>query len=384
MNSWIPEIDLSDTLYSNIQPLKENNIEPFPVQRMKWFETVFSKAKPIFNHIRQIRKDIPNTDIQSLITLTDTGDIVESELQTLKTKYVDNSYVDSALWDLLIKALVYNITFMYNWSMYKQSYRFDKDVFQLLCNDTDISQLPLTIIKDNLPYYSFFIDNRFIAKDTHKIFRGCYVSIVPDTENRPELGLFFVEDNEESDYEYCLIPLYMGDSSLIDIMEKRNKLYNINTEEVSTGNILDIGIQALQCIIYICSANKEIETIRVPVNTKNNNHKKPKSNNKKAKTISQNLVGYRMGNTIRQNKKVYVYNDMDMENSTEINTDNECKPITRKSPHMRMAHYHHYWTGPKNDPSQRKLIVKFIPPLYINSNLDDGDKVLRPTLHNVK
>ena len=39
---------------------------------------------------------------------------------------------------------------------------------------------------------------------------------------------------------------------------------------------------------------------------------------------------------------------------------------TQNSPvaHMRRAHWHHYWTGPKT--GERKLILKWLPPIPVN------------------
>ena len=33
-------------------------------------------------------------------------------------------------------------------------------------------------------------------------------------------------------------------------------------------------------------------------------------------------------------------------------------------PHMRRAHYHHFWTGPHD--GERKLIVRWLPPIPVN------------------
>ncbi len=37
-------------------------------------------------------------------------------------------------------------------------------------------------------------------------------------------------------------------------------------------------------------------------------------------------------------------------------------------PHLRKAHWHHYWTGPKSDPDQRKLVVRWIHPVFVGQN----------------
>jgi hypothetical protein len=37
----------------------------------------------------------------------------------------------------------------------------------------------------------------------------------------------------------------------------------------------------------------------------------------------------------------------------------------RPRPHVRRAHWHSYWTGPRASPEQRKPIVKWLPPIPV-------------------
>lgn len=47
-------------------------------------------------------------------------------------------------------------------------------------------------------------------------------------------------------------------------------------------------------------------------------------------------------------------------------------------PHIRRAHFHAYWTGPRSAPQERR--VKWLPPIPVNVNSSDA---LIPTLRNV-
>lgn len=49
-------------------------------------------------------------------------------------------------------------------------------------------------------------------------------------------------------------------------------------------------------------------------------------------------------------------------------------------PHIRRAHYHRFWTGPRSQPDLRRLVVKWLPPIPVN--LDGPPKVatIRPVL----
>lgn len=49
-------------------------------------------------------------------------------------------------------------------------------------------------------------------------------------------------------------------------------------------------------------------------------------------------------------------------------------------PYIRSAHFHHYWVGPKSDPSRRRLILRWLEPIEVNVE-DSGDLV--PTVREV-
>lgn len=41
-----------------------------------------------------------------------------------------------------------------------------------------------------------------------------------------------------------------------------------------------------------------------------------------------------------------------------------------KSPHSRKDHWHHFWTG-KRGTEERKLILKWVAPMFINDGTDE-------------
>ncbi len=357
---------------------EERGSEPYPVQRIKWLNKLFpltSVTTTIFQKLKNkvVREDklIDFETVDSAIRdcLTTEYNITEDELSSNDLKDVND----------LIKATVYNVTFSYNWTVYKQVYRFDNDVLNMLCEETDADDIPISVIKDNLPYPAFFVDNKFTCKhnDNDMVYRGCFVTLLQNYLNKPELGLFFIEDNAESNYLYCLVPLYLGDATLISLLKTRNILFNVNTDEEVQSISADLGTQLLKALIYICSANTEIETIKVNISDFKNSNNKKKT--KKPKTVNQNYVAYKMGSVIRKTKKLYVY-----DNNSDSETNNNLSKHSTKSPHMRRAHYHRFWVGKKNEPNERKLITKFIPPLYINYNADTNTKPLPTTIHPVK
>ena len=80
-------------------------------------------------------------------------------------------------------------------------------------------------------------------------------------------------------------------------------------------------------------------------------------------------VGVRIGATIRE----YL----------QKTGQDECASGRTLRPHIRRAHWHGYWTGPRNDPEHKKYIHKWIPAIPVNvTPADNGE--LPAVVRNIK
>ena len=96
-------------------------------------------------------------------------------------------------------------------------------------------------------------------------------------------------------------------------------------------------------VAYICSLNADIAESYAP-------RKNLRRNNAKRRSMAEwHEVGYRIGSELRAYRR--------------------CESETREHqggtvrPHMRRAHWHHYWTGPRK--GDRKLILKWLAPTMV-------------------
>lgn len=81
------------------------------------------------------------------------------------------------------------------------------------------------------------------------------------------------------------------------------------------------------------------------------------------------LVGYRIGAVLRGAAA----------GSTEHGEAGAgAKEHSSPRPHVRRAHWHSYWTGPRKDPARRQLVVKWIHPILI------GAEGIVPTIRMVE
>ena len=77
-------------------------------------------------------------------------------------------------------------------------------------------------------------------------------------------------------------------------------------------------------------------------------------------------VGIRVGAAIRQQKM------REQSEQPERNQNGHNSP----RPHMRRGHWHHFWTGSKTRPEERKLILKWLSPMTVATNTDDTPVVI--------
>lgn len=109
-------------------------------------------------------------------------------------------------------------------------------------------------------------------------------------------------------------------------------------------------------VAYLCSTNADIVPSYKPVKESRRNNAKRRS------AATWHDVGYRIGSELRAYERV----------------SHERIPHQGGTvrPHMRRAHWHHYWIGPRD--GERKLVLKWVAPTMV------GSKVKSATGHKVR
>lgn len=96
-------------------------------------------------------------------------------------------------------------------------------------------------------------------------------------------------------------------------------------------------------VAYLCSANADIVPSYKPQRGLKRNNAKRRSQ------ATWHDVGYRIGSELRS------YN-----RARSVSSEHLGGTVR---PHMRRAHWHHYWTGPRD--GERKLVLKWLPPTMV-------------------
>lgn len=235
-----------------------------------------------------------------------------------------------------------------------QVYDFDQDFIESILDEKWDVLLPDCI--NGRPHDSFYL--KLPYGDS---FEGCIVSVIPADRidgfqpswfpGCDEKGFYYGgrKGNERvvvntGDEILCLCSFAIPKE--FEWMTDDTDLSMYPTELVANG------------VAYLCSANADIVTSYKP-------QKGLKRNNAKRRSqATWHDVGYRIGSELRS------YRRSSSERSEHMGGT--------VRPHMRRAHWHHYWTGPRN--GERKLVLKWLPPTMVGvGNIESatGHKVRR-------
>ena len=254
-----------------------------------------------------------------------------------------------------------NIAATYAWSRGKKVYSISPELLSELAK-MSLDKLPaetLMRLPDWCPY---------VALPGCGDVTGFFVHLEWDANTEDtELRIVWLM----ADGSTILIPLSLGDWDLNEAVKRIAKLDADNpliqrairhSNPDAEQNLPDCGglIElAINCLLYICSKSADIE-------------QRPDSAPHKHRTPSAAPVaydvGYRIGRLLRQSRAV----TYDMATTGRTGQ--------AKAPHLRRAHWHHYWAGPME--GDRRLILKWIPPIAINMDFDKESAL--PTIYPVE
>lgn len=265
-----------------------------------------------------------------------------------------------------------------DWNNYKKIYRFHPSFVTYLA-DTESTGAFATLWK-RLPFRSFYIwfGDREVPAVHYGLDKtvtishawGAFVR-VHFAEKFIRLGLEVTGNNtgnskNAKDWKsvgFVLdIPEGMNFDEALDwYVESRKGIEVFNPER--TAEVKDfwrpffrIAMNACQ---YLCASNAEVQDLRV---AKKDKPVIESSGKRVPVSIKVSNVGYRIGESF---ERMYTKS-----NDETDNTRVGAKGI-KKRPHVRRAHWHHYWTG----PGRTVLEVKWLEPIFVMGTEDDVDIV---------
>lgn len=255
------------------------------------------------------------------------------------------------------------------WRITQGIYRFDSDLFQALWETPLEDKLPVDVLYQ-LPEWCIYIEHPKPQGD----LLGWFVHLEHDiSTGRPELRL--VLDREQ------LIPvvIHLTHDTLDDCVmgavqeaQRQASLANIMPSSIPLNIVAPLAqhlAPMVSVLLYLCSLAADIADLRGKRDKPGNPVPRPIKKGKAMRAFPNPqttwLVGHRIGASLRLARP---------KEKGEPQGGTHASP----RPHIRRAHWHAYWTGPRKEPSKRKLILKWLPPTPVGT----GDLV--PTIRPVE
>ncbi len=263
------------------------------------------------------------------------------------------------------------------WRSTQGIYRFDPSTFDALWNTPVTGAIPIEVLY-RLPEWCVFIPT------PDKIWRGnrlngFFAHLDRNLEmRRTDLRLLLDVSVAEGKSEAVAIPIIMGMGGVAESLAyafrntgRTHPLATQLTDEERATEMRDVP-SLVSLVLYLCSTNAEIRASgggdRVP------SYPEPEKTKKGLRLFAPDRpthweVGYRLGAALRR-----AWAELDSEESGGTHA--------RPRPHIRRARWHSYWEGKRNQPEDRKLGLKWLPPIAVNvRHIDDLTTTVRDVGH---
>ena len=263
------------------------------------------------------------------------------------------------------------------WSDHRPIYSIDYELQMELISQVErleeIEQLPADLIRA-LPYPCISIEQRGMTlsltdKDTgNKVSRidlsGRFFAFIQSKGRMfDDDSLIVMAENGNSKVLLYFLPIKatIGDSiSALKSFWDRWSDRSDYDEELAAFE-LHISLYIAQVILYLQAINADVQVRPAP-----SQKRKPsgaRSLVKPPKPPKQFDVGVRLGNAMRRYKYERTADEQHKSNAGSNSTHR---------PHSRRGHWHHYWTGKRSEPENRKLVLQWVEPTFVGGKSTDA------------
>jgi hypothetical protein len=268
------------------------------------------------------------------------------------------------------------------WRMTQGIYRFDEDLAQALDETAPPDEVPTQALY-HLPEWCVYLETPGRLSIDGRALAGAWLHLDWDQRGFHELRV--VQDIEGDpatsiDEDRLIpIPVILGEGSIRDALARvtasgtkvaHEHGYAVLPSLEDVPGIVDRLWPLVSRVLYLCVDEPDLGgTDRPrrpqPTRTKQGYKLFP------ADSVRRWDVGTRIGAALRSARERYEREDR------EALTSGRARP----RPHVRRAHFHGFWTGPRADESKQELRVRWLPPIPVNTETPDE---LPATVHPVR
>ena len=247
------------------------------------------------------------------------------------------------------------------WRLYKTIYRFKQGFYSVLMN-TDDTTFHQEAIK-RLPVNCYFVASS--RQDEIGFF-----SYIETVQDETFFHVISIDDVRGNQLHGAADSMWIRDGQSIDeALKAWMDTINQGADYSEYYDRAEDNLRAaIQTAYYLSAQNAEVSEVRIP------KKKRPKRSNGTTLNLRQWDVGYRIGNQFIERKKPQYSNPYDDEDGNIVDDRQDRGNSPR--PHVRRAHWHHYWAG----EGKKTLILKWLAPIMVNGSNEE----IIPTEHQVR
>ena len=250
------------------------------------------------------------------------------------------------------------------WTRSKMIYRFDADLEAELTKQSNDHKIPSEIF-DYLPYPCVFVEHsaKMYGENTTGYFAWLDWGTV---ENIRLLRLLFTKQNKKSiAFVFPIVKDTVQECILNMANHYTNSHGNFTKDDIQNCPEVQTVIRCINLLLYLCSEKPDMP------DTKELDAKRSRSILGNPKRAAVWDVGTRIGASLRKEAK------SDAAKDAENDPPKDGRTRSSKRPHLRRAHWHSFWTG-KRDGSERKIVLRWLPPIAVKLNGAELPTVITP------
>ena len=268
---------------------------------------------------------------------------------------------------------IMSLSTMYLWRKSKGVYRFSPELYKELTKQAIDNDLHMDSFFQ-MPEWAVYIETpgmMFYEYELEGFIAHVDYAMNPSKPNDNHIDLqlaLFIKGVDQP----CMMALPFGEGTVMDAVERmteidkqslRDKaaLYQgatVTFKERTLEESLRVYVPMLNLLMYLCSEEPDMERQNQPAGY---NYKKEKGSTPKEPRIWD--VGARISHVIRKYRE---------EEAKEARESGNGGSGVAKRPHIRSAHWHTYWIGPRKEVfPNRRTIAKWLPLIPVGVNWQD-------------
>ena len=246
-----------------------------------------------------------------------------------------------------------------DWKYHKYTYKVEGDLGTMLTDMSVPKDIPLTYIT-NTPTRCFYIDTTRFGNSFCEDMEGFFVLTLVHNNTLLLLTIAMIRGINGR-----IMPIYSRLGCTLEVEGDEATAISFGSDLDTTEVTMEDGVTRVldenkifnfyaNFILYLHASNKDVEESSVSKSNFRKPVEKKKSNIKnKFKEVRMYELGYRI---------------VKPKNTSSNSTGHKGNGVgSKKSPHFRSAHWHHYWVGSKDD---RKLVLKWVEGTFVGSKVE--------------